>query len=182
MAKPPKDKRGLSPEDKRLWRAVAKTLDHHKPMDMGKPMNTGLGADVPTTPPRMRKPKPSVTSPPVPPPVKPAARHLSALPDREQKRIHRQDRVEARLDLHGMTEDQAHAAVHRFLTQAQQMGVRVVLIITGKGKLGAGVLRKRLPMWLNAPDIRPLVAGFSQSGRRHGGDGAFYVRVKQISP
>ena len=94
--------------------------------------------------------------------------------------------IEARFDLHEMTQARAHDALAGFLRQAQAMGLRHVLVITGRGGgPGAGfgsrgVLRRVVPMWFGSPEFRPLVSGFESAERHHGGDGALYVRVRRI--
>ena len=67
-----------------------------------------------------------------------------------------------------------------FIGRAQREGHRAVLVITGQGRLGGGVLRRRLPDWLSGPALRPLIAGVSAAQRRHGGDGAFYIALKRL--
>jgi len=104
--------------------------------------------------------------------------------------------VDAKLDLHGMTQDEAHHAVTRFVSGQQAAGARCVLIVTGKGKsadpfapksaptrftmtAGRGVLKEALPRWLNEPGMRPLIVAASPAGRAHGGEGAMYVLLKR---
>jgi DNA-nicking Smr family endonuclease len=98
--------------------------------------------------------------------------------------------VEARLDLHGMRQREAHAALRRFLKSAQGKGYRHVLVITGKGaepdqrrsfyeEDARGVLRQAVPHWLAAPDLAHVVVSFSPAPRRLGGDGALYVRLRR---
>ncbi len=82
---------------------------------------------------------------------------------------------EARLDLHGLTQDEAHRALSRFLVRARSLDQRVVLVITGKG----GVLRALMPRWLAEAEFRPLVSGISPAYIRHGGGGAFYVALRR---
>jgi DNA-nicking Smr family endonuclease len=97
--------------------------------------------------------------------------------------------VEARLDLHGHTQDQAHAALDHFLGEAQARGLRCVLVITGKGTttgtttgaaMGAsGVLRGQVPRWLNEPGNRARVLAFDYAQPKHGGLGALYVLMRR---
>ncbi|TAN46607.1 MAG: DNA mismatch repair protein MutS [Rhodospirillales bacterium] len=87
--------------------------------------------------------------------------------------------IEGRLDLHGLTESEAHGALNRFLAMSRALGRRCVLVITGKGAEGKGVLRTALPRWLNTPDMRPLVLAVSQAQPKDGGTGAFYVLLKR---
>lgn len=92
--------------------------------------------------------------------------------------------IEARVDLHGLNQSEAHALLLSFLHRAHAGGVRHVLVITGKGSsLGSeGVLRKALPHWFATPAFRSLVGGYDAAARQHGGDGAFYVRLRRPSP
>lgn len=98
--------------------------------------------------------------------------------------------IDATIDLHGLRQDEAHAALCRFIAARHARGDRTVLVITGKGlkKTGwgqieqKGVLRSMLALWLNQKTLAPLVAGWQESAREHGGDGAFYVRLKRPRP
>ncbi|MEO8113960.1 MAG: Smr/MutS family protein, partial [Phenylobacterium sp.] len=84
-----------------------------------------------------------------------------------------------RLDLHGLGQDRARAVLEGFLARAWDEGCRAVLVITGKGVKGDGVLKRQAPEWLAAPHLAPMVAGISEAGRRHGGEGALYVALKR---
>ena len=88
--------------------------------------------------------------------------------------------VDAKLDLHGMRQAEAHAALNGFLRRAQADGVKIAIIVTGKGRGGdgAGVLRRLAPMWLQLPGLRDVVAGFGEAARQHGGEGSLYVRIR----
>ena len=81
--------------------------------------------------------------------------------------------VEARLDLHGLNQEQAHGRLDRFIEQAHSRGLRCVLVITGKGG-GIGVLKTQVPMWLNMPRLRPHILAFS-----HAREGALYVLIRR---
>lgn len=97
--------------------------------------------------------------------------------------------VEAVLDLHGMRQAEAHAALRGFLRSMQARGTTLVVVVTGKGgALGPapydggderGVLRRVVPHWLSGPELRSLVVGFEAAGPRHGGGGALYVRLRR---
>lgn len=87
--------------------------------------------------------------------------------------------IGATLDLHGHTQDSGRAALARFLRAAQKRGDRTVIVVTGVGRGGEGVLKRRLPGWLAGPDIRALVSGFAPAHRSHGGAGAFYIFVRR---
>jgi len=98
--------------------------------------------------------------------------------------------IDATIDLHGMTQNVARITLHQFIKNHAKMGNRTLLVITGKGMknigsvdpLQRGVLRHMLPRWLKEPDLSPLIAGFEVSARHHGGEGAFYVRLKKGRP
>ena len=90
-------------------------------------------------------------------------------------------RPEARLDLHGMTQDAAHGELLRFIFAAHGQGRRLVLVITGKGPGPAmsGILRSRVPHWLSLPPLAPLVMQVTQAHQSHGGAGAIYVYLRR---
>lgn len=102
-------------------------------------------------------------------------------PGRHKRIIRGHEPLEARIDLHGMTHDSARAALESYLLRVWEDGCREVLVITGKGTQGDGVLRRFTPEWLAAPPLRAIVAGVSQAHRRHGGEGALYVALKRRS-
>jgi DNA-nicking Smr family endonuclease len=97
-----------------------------------------------------------------------------------QRRIRRgQMEIEARLDLHGHTQDTAHRELIDFIVHEAASGARCVLVITGKGRLGAGILRSRLHDWIGDPGLRPIIAGHATAHARHGGEGATYIFLRQ---
>ncbi|MBK8456187.1 MAG: Smr/MutS family protein [Phyllobacteriaceae bacterium] len=89
--------------------------------------------------------------------------------------------VDAKIDLHGMTQGEAHGFLLGFLHSAHGRGLRYVLIVTGKGaSFGSdGILKRAVPSWLATPSFRVLVAGFDEAARNHGGGGALYVRLRR---
>ena len=91
-------------------------------------------------------------------------------------------RPQARLDLHGMTQNEAHRALVSFMADAQAEGKRCVLVVTGRGRLseGGGVLRNQTPNWLNAPAIRSRLLAFATAQPRDGGSGALYVLLRRV--
>ncbi|MEM9784420.1 MAG: Smr/MutS family protein [Pseudomonadota bacterium] len=97
---------------------------------------------------------------------------------------------DARLDLHGLTAEQAHRRLDRFLAQSLAAGLRVVLVITGKGGSrapedapwlpeGRGVLRDAAPRWIRQGPYGRRVVGVFEAHARHGGAGAFYVYLRK---
>ena len=87
--------------------------------------------------------------------------------------------LEGHLDLHGMTQAQAHSALLRFLQNAYDQEKRTVLVITGKGRLGEGILRNAVPLWLEETRFSSLVSGYRESHAPHGGAGALYIRIRR---
>ena len=124
----------------------------------------------------------SVKAAPAPRPHVPP---LAPIGRRERAKLSRgRQEIDARLDLHGMTQIRAHRRLFAFLQRAHSDGLTFVLVITGKGKVGGleserGVLRRQVPEWLSLPEFRPLVVGFEEAHIGHGGEGALYVRVRR---
>jgi len=90
--------------------------------------------------------------------------------------------LEGRLDLHGMTQDQAHSALLRFIGSAYSQGKRCVSVITGKGTQlngRVGVLRQMVPHWLNQPGLRAKIIAFTYAPKNEGGEGALYILLKR---
>jgi DNA-nicking Smr family endonuclease len=181
LSAPPRRRRALSDEERALWDSVAKqTKPLRKRTRAAKPQDAAAETPVakPTAPAKpilsvkvARAPKPE------PPPLAPLGRRERSHLSRGRKEI------EARLDLHGMTQTRAHRALSGFLQRAHHDGLTFVLVITGKGKMGAdserGVLRRQVPQWLDLPEFRSLVVGFEEAHIGHGGEGALYVRIRR---
>ncbi|OYQ32428.1 hypothetical protein CHU95_16640 [Niveispirillum lacus] len=89
--------------------------------------------------------------------------------------------IDGRIDLHGLTQSEAHQALIGFVRRSHVMGRRMVLVITGKGQMprGEGVLRLSVPRWLREADISPLILSVHQAQPQHGGGGAYYVLLKR---
>ncbi|WP_375413519.1 Smr/MutS family protein [uncultured Bradyrhizobium sp.] len=182
----PRRKRALSEEERALWDSIAKQVKplRRKPRIPKAPTAPGeeppaaekKAAGLPKAPPNPRSPK--TPKPDKPPPLAPLGRRERSQLSRGRKEI------DARLDLHGMTQTRAHRALLSFLQRANSDGMTFVLVITGKGRtVGAeserGVLRRQVPEWLSLPEFRALVVGFEQAHTGHGGEGALYVRVRR---
>jgi len=176
-------KRALSEEERSLWESVAKQV---KPLRKKPRMAKPAAADPKQSSPAPAKAPPRpIISVPAPKPNKPAAPPLVTLGRRERAKLSRgRSEIDARLDLHGMTQVRAHHALLGFLQRAHDDGLTFVLVITGKGTgsgLDAerGVLRRQVPQWLSLPEFRSLVVGFEQAHVGHGGEGALYVRIRR---
>jgi DNA-nicking Smr family endonuclease len=168
-------KRQPRPEEVRLWAIVAATV------------RPGPGRK-PVTPPKDVAPEPETKFAPKPyapeahkAKPRPAAKTPPAEiePGRKRRLARERDIIDFRLDLHGLDQDRARAALIAFLIRAQAEGERAVLVITGKGYQGDGILRRRAPEWLADPALSGVVAGVSEAHKRHGGEGALYVALKR---
>lgn len=87
--------------------------------------------------------------------------------------------IEARLDLHGMTQDEAHRAVAGFIGGSRAAGLRCVLVITGRGAVGGGILRQAVPRWLDEPGLRRHLLAITPAQPRDGGAGALYLLLRR---
>lgn len=189
--------RTLNEDEAALWEYAMRGTKSLRPREPVTPLveddNGGdLAATQPAKTPTAAAQLPS--SQPAPSKVKPTAADIANL-DRRQTRLIATGRapIDARLDLHGMRQHEAHAALKSFLHSAQARGARVVLIITGKGGRRKtnerelfpysddepGVLKRLTPRWLQDAELRHLVVSFGASNAQHGGDGALYVRLRK---
>jgi DNA-nicking Smr family endonuclease len=177
-------RRRLSDEERVLWKGVTRSIAPLRKLAVVEP-------DVAEQPNAPSPPKPRAKSVPGVAPVAPPAKRvapppLAPLTRRAKKRIARGNHaIDGRLDLHGMTQAEAHDALFRFLRTRQARGAKVVLVITGKGVRGSddgggrGVLKRMVPLWLGMPDFRGLIVGFESAAVGHGGEGALYVRLRR---
>jgi DNA-nicking Smr family endonuclease len=182
---PPRRKRTLSEEEHALWQSVAKQIKPlRKKHRVPTPQAASSKMEVPDATAVMLRPKSAIPIAP-PPPKKPVTPPLAPIGRRERSQLSKgRKEIEARLDLHGMTQARAHRALSGFLHRAHGDGLTFVLVITGKGKVGAeserGVLRRQVPQWLSQPEFRTLVVGFEEAHIGHGGTGALYVRIRRL--
>jgi len=174
------DRSKLSHEDRIIWARIARTVDafpgkeipeddwyavetpaNHPPAPPGKPLKPAQAVAAPTPPPR---PKPQQIEKPV---VRKLAR--GRLP------------IDGRIDLHGLTQSEAHNLLFDFLARAHERGLRHVLVITGKGtsRGSEGALKRAVPVWLTKPEFRFLISGHEDAARGHGGEGALYIRLRR---
>ena len=200
MTKPPSKKasdakrlkgtRSLTNEDRRLWRQVAATvkpLSEEKGQFLKDEMSRLMDAAAVPSPPTNSKTK-APAKPldyKVDPPTQVQKPSIVSHPieDRIVKNLTKgRHAIDARIDLHGMTQDRARFALLDFLQMAQMSDHRMVLVITGKGNQGQGILRANVPRWLSLPAFAPLVNGYRESETSHGGEGALYVRIRRRQP
>lgn len=150
-----------------LWRRVAATVKARS----AAPFDSSGPRPPPAKPPRAQKAAPVARD----------ASHKAPPVDRGgEKRVRRGKLdVGGTLDLHGHNQATGRAALARFVNAASARGERTIVVVTGIGRAGEGVLKQRLPEWLAEPDLRALVSGYAQAHRAHGGGGAFYVFLKR---
>lgn len=203
MSKPPspRRRRHLSAEDEALWAYTASTL---KPLQAKKPRHHPSVSDIDDAPPFAPKTT-SARKPAVTPSAGAAAAYqapataarpkptpeLSAFDRKAARKLrHGHIEIEARIDLHGLRQHEAHSTLRHFLTSCAGRGLRWVLVITGKGgpalrdedgfgRSERGVLRKNVPMWLAAPELRAIVVSFTTASVAHGGEGALYIQLRK---
>ena len=200
-----RDKKGLTPADTDLWGRVSATIrpispaktkrvvpqhrtlksslsqtkSQNRPSNVSEPLspmaNAGLlnGNEIP------KAPYPNMV-----PTASKRTRHvtLAALDQKEVRRVRRGHiEIDATLDLHGMTLANAYHRLCQFTAEAQRRQYRWLLVITGKGTAGRGVIRENFPLWLNDAPLNQMVVGYHVAQPAHGGGGAFYVRLRRPS-
>ena len=164
--------RRLSPEERKLWSRVARTVRAAP----GKTVEIEADEQAPEPGRGVAAVAPAVE-------VKRGAQKRPSVPEdlSGQRRVRRgQHEIDARLDLHGHTQDTAHEELVEFLVRQAGQGARCVLVITGKGRMGAGILRTRFFDWIADPQLRPFIAGYAEAHARHGGAGATYVFLRGV--
>jgi DNA-nicking Smr family endonuclease len=193
----------LNKDDADVWSFAARSI---QPLRRAKPRIAAAVPDTPraeTGPPR-RSPPPSETPhrshrerpAPVTAPADRSSKDPPQLAGIDRRRVRKivtgQHEIEARLDLHGLRQSDAHRRLTRFLHEAQSAGLRMVLVITGKGSARKssddldsyareepGIIRRAVPLWLDEPGLRALVVSFTSAHPRHGGSGALYIHIRK---
>lgn len=173
----------LDPEDAALWAHVAAQT---RPLIKRAVPKAKLPA-----PSKKTKKTEAILLPIVPPTVVTIPLPLFPMTPNSREKLPRGDerdlrrgsvRIDGRIDLHGMTREEAHRLVRRTLSDAVERAHRIVLVITGKGgrnDSGSGVLRSELPRWLHEGNLARIVLAWRPASPRHGGDGAFYVLLRK---
>jgi DNA-nicking Smr family endonuclease len=176
-------RRRLSDDERALWSGVTRSIAPLRRRPIVEPRTDADPAVSRSA--LLSKAKPVPAFKPVPRP-KPAPPPLIPLGRRFKQEVARGRRaIDGRLDLHGLTQAEAHSALLGFLRTTQARGGRLALVITGKGVAGddyaseRGVLRRQVPRWLRLPEFRSYVIGFEPAGIGHGGEGALYVSLRR---
>ncbi len=167
-------------EDSELWEKVKRTT---KPLHSNRArleFKAGLGEkNVPRPEPKRGVPRIIRPYAPEPAPTISLAPKPSLLDQSVTRKIVKgRTGIDGRIDLHGMTQSQAHSGLLRYLENSYQSGRRTILVITGKGTRGEGVLRHAVPRWLSEPEFRKYATGYHEAHVTHGGGGALYVRIR----
>lgn len=192
VRRPPKD---LTPEDHRIWARVSGSVTPPKTRKAARVTPGAILPDEPLKPETIKAPRPPVLGKPktstkirnaAATPAKPVHTPPRAAPEelepRRQRRLSRErDPIEASIDLHGFGRFEAEDQLRAFLAQSQARGLRAVLVVTGQGRRGGGIIRASIHEWLQGHALRGVVSGFAMAHRRHGGDGAIYVTLKRPS-
>ncbi len=193
----------LSGDDAEVWAHVARSVKRVRlkarvpDVDVPEALERMVAAAAPKSAPVKREK--AVVHRPLPPVPQVKAKKAPPLAEIEPRKVKRvskgQVEIEARIDLHGHTQAEAHHMLAGFIRRCHGRGFKMVLVITGKGRPEAvresdglagmmggrsrGVLRRMVPLWLAEPELRPLVVGFTTAHVRHGGDGAMYVELRR---
>jgi DNA-nicking Smr family endonuclease len=172
-------RRQLSDEERALWSGLARSIT---PLRRAAPSAKPSAASDKLGSIKLREPAPPAKPRPMlVPPLAPLDRRL------KQRVARGREPIDARIDLHGMTQQRAHSALFAFLRHAQADGARIVLVVTGKGESRGerdpaserGILKRQVPVWLSLPEFRSLIVGFEVAHVGHGGPGALYVRLRR---
>jgi DNA-nicking Smr family endonuclease len=186
-------RRRLTEDEHKLWSGVIRSIAPLKRKPAGPHRAETPPAAGERVPPRRRaEPTPvrhtaAKVAKPAPKPTPKPVLPVGGLDRRQKHRLARgTEPIDGRIDLHGKTQSEAHAALLGFLRRAQADGARYVLVITGKGgAFGAGthgergILKRQVPMWLRLPEFRSHVLAVEDAHAAHGGEGALYVRVRR---
>ena len=170
MADGPDKPRRLKREDRKIWQRVARTVSprrYPKGKGSAKAMPNPSAEDFANM---LRLPPQAAA------PQRGLPQSLDVNQDKKTRRG--QVSIDTKIDLHDMTQAQAKPALFKAIIRASNRNYRCVLVVTGKGLRGEGVLRKNFTHWIADPQIRPLIATYAQAHIRHGGTGAWYVFLK----
>lgn len=203
--KPPSRTRPLSAEEAELWAFAmrdAKALRRRRAAHAKAAGEQGSGTDIAPQSEAQQGAQKQTRGKPAgaslalrqnPPNDESAAPPATRFDERQRRKLARDaESIDARLDLHGMRQREAHSALRSFLFASAARGHRNILVITGKGTRAEldrardflaeerGVLRRLVPKWLGEPEFRTIVLSFTTAGVRHGGEGALYVRLRKF--
>ncbi len=171
----------LSDKDKALWRAA---MDEGKPQRKQEENFADLLDQKPRQKEKLIKHPPSA--------AKPTRHQIHDEPlDKKIERQLKQGKInpDSTLDLHGLNQTKAHAALNNHIENAYETSQKFVLVITGKGKgqamaddwitPGQGILKQKLPQWVTSGRLKKMVIDILPAHAKHGGNGAYYVVIRK---
>jgi DNA-nicking Smr family endonuclease len=170
--------RKLSPSESRAWARVARSI---RPLRDAPPVEMDdLPGDAPAVPARPEKPARGTSAARPPASSLPSPRKTAPAQESRDRRVRRGKlEIDGKFDLHGLTQAAAERHLQGFVERQSAKGARCLLIITGKGRDGEGVLRRNFQHWLTTPAASRLVSGWAPAHARHGGGGAFYLFLRR---
>jgi DNA-nicking Smr family endonuclease len=189
-------RRQLSEGERALWRKVTEDVaplvpppkaQTSKTVPAPAPPKPSADGEAPAPPakPKTAPPQPPRRAPSPPPRPTPQQLRTGGTPGIDRRTADRARKgklaIDARLDLHGLSQAEAHTRLNAFIASAQAAGHRMVLVITGRGNFtgGRSVLKQQLPRWLGEPPVAGKILGYTAAQPRHGGEGAWYVLIKR---
>jgi DNA-nicking Smr family endonuclease len=183
--------RKLDPEERILWGRVAKSaralpgrmkeILQFEEAEAAKTAAEEAAVEAKKPKPAPRQESYAVEHPAPAPARRPAGSHQPLEKPVKKKLAKGRLLIDARLDLHGLFQGEAHDLLLDFLLRAHERGLRHVLVITGKGSsMGSeGALRRAVPLWFSKAEFRFLISSYEWAARHHGGEGAMYVRLSR---
>lgn len=174
------DKSRLSHEDRIIWARIARTVEAFPGKEV--PDDDWFAVEPPVQAPPAPPERPARTQQPAPGPGAPSRKQPHPIEKPVIRKLARgRLPIDGRIDLHGLTQSEAHNLLFGFLARAHERGLRHVLVITGKGasRGSEGALKRAVPVWLTKPEFRFLISGYEDAARGHGGEGALYIRLRR---
>ncbi|MEL7231009.1 MAG: Smr/MutS family protein [Pseudomonadota bacterium] len=178
--------RKLTEQERRIWEAAAR---HVRRFEHAETPSAVVTDDLPKVEQRTKDKSGSQTTAKTPKGSEPTrTNQIKSRPQQpptvqnrqNERRVRRgKQAISASFDLHGFTQDEAWRALPQFLLREQSRGSRCVIVITGKGRSGEGVLRRNFLHWIDTHEARRLVSGYAPAHQRHGGGGAWYLYLRK---
>lgn len=184
--KTPQDigKRTLRPDEELLWTRVKRTIVPDTPLEenFANLLKSTVSRPLDLQSVKKSQQTPVVKMPSYTPPMQKQENPLNSAPIDDptaKKLVKGKLSIDARLDLHGMTQIRAHRALYDFVQDCFHAKKRIILVITGKGNMGEGILKSQVPKWIKEPAFTNYVSGYRSSHVTHGGEGALYIRIRK---
>ncbi len=186
MSRKKEENETLNAEDQKLWDLMMRDVVPLRPSPASPPAGKS-GQSGPKTVVATKAPAPAAQRPIPASSQHPGAYEVDKSTHRKLKRGHMA--IEARLDLHGLSQARAYEELKRFLIGAHHQGLRCLLVITGKGRnligdqrsdeRAPGVIKRSLPLWLEEPDLKGMILKTESAHIKDGGAGAFYILLRR---